>query len=86
MTKLWMKMAEAIYENLSKGNHILLNCNLKFAKREPHIPGGPHYSTFVPLEVLKVLNIFDIVVPAVQLKHFFQKTFLFHVKIIEMSK
>ena len=37
MTKLWMKMAaEAIYENLSKGNDILLNCNLKFAKREPH--------------------------------------------------
>ena len=51
MTKLWMKMAEAIYENLSKGNHILLNCNLKFAKREPHIPGGPHYSTHVPLDL-----------------------------------
>ena len=51
MTKLWMKLAEAIYENLSKGNDILLNCNLKFAKREHHIPGGPHYSTHVPLDL-----------------------------------
>ena len=42
MTKLWMKIAEAIYKNLSKGNDILLNCNLKFAKREPNIPGRPH--------------------------------------------
>ena len=44
-------MAEAIHENLSKGSYILLNCNLKFAKREPHIPGGPHYSTHVPLDL-----------------------------------
>ena len=54
-----------------------MNYNLKFAKREPHIPGGPHYSTFVPLEVLKVLNIFDIVVLVVQFMHFFPEDIFF---------
>ena len=60
-----------------------MNSNLKFVKREPHIPGGPHCTSWPllqplgRLDLLKVLNIFDIVVLAVQLKHFFQKIFFY---------
>ena len=56
MTKLWMKIAEAIYENLSKGNDILLNCNLKFAKREPNIPGRPHKLQIFTVEIRAIFS------------------------------
>ena len=51
-----MRIAEAIYENLSKGNDILLNCNLKFAKREPNIPGRPHKLQIYTVEIRAVFS------------------------------
>ena len=51
-----MKIAEAIYKNLSKGNDILLNCNLKFAKREPNIPGRPHKLQIFTVEIRAIFS------------------------------